>query len=359
MDPSLNPSASSEAKAGGSVTLLQLILNLTALGFGTGMLVLPWGVAGSSVITSLISNALVLALTVWTSMAIVEAGEKYQCFDLGALLEKLPGSRLPTLAVALYNISLILVTLLALISYCIVIYDVLAPLLPSDGFWASRTNLLLSCCLGLVPICFVSQEYLAFSSGGAVLVNFYLLVLILMQFLESGSADEICLFGLSTGGMAYLSAMLYSVALQMCMLPMYAELKDRSPVRFKIALVASNLLWFLCFGIFSVLGYLVYGSEVHSNILIDLPKSTGSDVARIGMLIVVVALFPLCLIPMVAPVKRWAADRAYQSSVVGYQEALLHSPELQDDAEQPNPQTSVHSPNLYTTLDSPQLADIS
>jgi hypothetical protein len=73
-------------------TVNELTLNLIAVGLGTGLLSMPWGTAGASILVAIALNAVVLSLTAWTLRIIIEAGEKYQKFDLGSLLECIPGS---------------------------------------------------------------------------------------------------------------------------------------------------------------------------------------------------------------------------------------------------------------------------
>jgi len=72
-------------------TVTSVTLNLIGGGLGTGILSMPWGMAGGSVFVSLGVLAVVLAVNAFTIMILIHAGEKYKQFELGCLLGMLPG----------------------------------------------------------------------------------------------------------------------------------------------------------------------------------------------------------------------------------------------------------------------------
>merc|ERR1712066_390195 len=86
----------------------------------------------------------------------------------------------------------------------------------------------------------------------------------------------------------------------MCVLPMYQELENRSPEKFDKIMTNGFSALFVIFAGFSVLAYLLYGPGVESNILQNLPVDIGSDVAQVGMMVVVACVYPIMLYPMVA-----------------------------------------------------------
>lgn len=97
--------------------------------------------------------------------------------------------------------------------------------------------------------------------------------------------------------------MFQAVIIQMCVLPMYEELENRSPQKFdKIVAVGFGVL-FLIFCGFSALGYLFIGPKVQSNILADLPHNVWADAAQVGSIVVVACVYPIMVYPMIAPLQ--------------------------------------------------------
>ena len=59
-------------------------------------------------------------------------------------------------------------------------------------------------------------------------VNGYLLMYLAVLLYYSEPVSDVCVLGFGSGSVAYFSAMMYSVSVQMAVLPMYQELKQRS-----------------------------------------------------------------------------------------------------------------------------------
>merc|ERR1719265_2662817 len=88
----------------------------------------------------------------------------------------------------------------------------------------------------------------------------------------------------------------------MCVLPMYAELENRSPAKFNsIVGVSFSILLFLCAG-FAVAGYLTYGPSVSSNVLKNFSGTPWGHLSRLAAISAVAAVFPIILGPMVVPI---------------------------------------------------------
>ncbi len=259
----LLPKVKEEMLKGSSLN--ELTVNLIAVGFGTGLLSLPWGVAGASASVAIVLNAIVLVLTAWTIKVIIEAGERYQKFDLGSLLECIPG---PAGQAAKYfiNVSIATTSILALIGYMIVIYDALQPMLPTSGFFSQRSHIILAAGACVVPVCFLKQEDLAFTSMLCFATHIYLSgllsYLVVGAYETSSLSSDVCLLGFSFGGMTYFSMIMYSVSIQMCVLPMYQELRGRSPALFCTALTRAFCVLFVFFSFFATASYALYGGSV-------------------------------------------------------------------------------------------------
>jgi len=89
----------------------------------------------------------------------------------------------------------------------------------------------------------------------------------------------------------------------MCVLPMYEVLERRSPMRFLGCLVVGFGFVFLLFVAFSTGAYLAYGPHVSSNVLNNLPDTFAGNLARIGMGVTALAVYPIMLISMIAPIQ--------------------------------------------------------
>jgi len=287
----------------GTASSLQLVLNIIVGGLGTGIFTLPWSTAGASCITALVIIAAVLALNAWTIGILVEAAEIHQAFDLGTLLSAMPGnlgffSQLGT------NAAIWMGTFLCLVSYMIVVADCATSFLGperDDGFLRQRLVCLASCLA--LPLCFLDQRWLSVTSSlsvGAVIFIFAVMSQGLIAEEAAGLAPRICLLGLSSGSVAMVAAMMQTVVIQMCILPMYAEMQDRSPGRFKQVVAVSFLGLFVLCASFSILGYVSYGSPVTSNVLVDLPSTSLGHAARACAAVSVMGVYPIFVKPMIA-----------------------------------------------------------
>merc|ERR550539_1300567 len=80
-----------------------------------------------------------------------------------------------------------------------------------------------------MPACFLDQSRLTFTSAMTVLACVYIFLLLLFKLSTEGMHGDSCYIGAGRGTIAMVGGMAYCVIIQMCVLPMYAELKDRSP----------------------------------------------------------------------------------------------------------------------------------
>jgi len=161
--------------------------------------------------------------------------------------------------------------------------------------------------LVVLPLCFVDQKYLSFSSVVAVLVNINLLLVVFAVFWERAGSEkkggELCVFGFGKGSLTMISTVTNSIIIQMCVLPMYEVLENRSPRRFLRVLLVSFGCLSLLLSIFCVAAYLAIGNTVQGNVLKSLPETTWTAVSRGGVILVILAVYPIFLLPMVAPLR--------------------------------------------------------
>jgi len=310
-------------------SLFSISANLVMSGLGAGILSLPWAMAGAGIVPSLVTILVVMALNTATIMILVLAAEQHQAFDLGALLAHLPGRMGP--AMQIFNNALTWVSVgLTLVGYIVVMADSMEPFFlsltglstpPTDYFWSVRAPLLAASGFAVLPMCFVDQARLSVSSVVGICVIVYLLIVVAFLFVRVGADPDCCLYsGVHEGTLTMFSTLMQCVIIQMCILPMYGELENRSPRRFSIAVVSALGFLGVLFAAFSAVAYTVFGPRVSGNVMTDLPHDGVGSVARIGMTLVMVAVFPIMMMSMVAPVRHWEENSGrtndYVSSVV-------------------------------------------
>lgn len=274
--------------------------NLITGGLGTGILCLPWLTAGASLIPGMFIIIAVLVVNVWTIDILIEAADKHQVFDLGNLLAQLPGALGATMP-HLANATVWLSTMICLVSYIIVIATAFVTLLGDDRW---RTPLVILGTAAVGPLCFVDQSKLAFSSKLTVVVFVYMFFILVGKLSANGVHSTACYFGVGFGSIAMLGGMANCVIVQMCVLPMYGELKDRTPAKMMNAVKLSFSGLFVLFGSFSVSGYLWRGELLTDNIVCEIGKESFLDkLAQLGSAVAVIGVYPILVSPMLAPVR--------------------------------------------------------
>jgi len=282
-------------------------------------------VAGGSIFVSLVVLAGVLGINAFTIMLLIQAGDKYQQFELGCLLAMLPG-RIGKWS-QLISTTLVWATLWGvLVGYMLVIQAQIVPFIPSDSsamlrdkkFWAA-----IGTC-AVIPLCFLNTKYLSFTSGLSVLVNIYLFGTLIALFVDQSEKEEqhICYIGFGPGVVTFASLMQYGVIIQFCVLPMYKEMKDRRPAAFGKAVGIAFTFLFILFSLFAVIGYMAFGPTVKDDILDDYPSiksgvpktslDIASSVAKLGIVCSVIGVYPLMMMPMISPVREF--EIAYSSN---------------------------------------------
>mmetsp|Transcript_70912 Transcript_70912/g.203191 ORF Transcript_70912/g.203191 Transcript_70912/m.203191 type:complete len:445 (+) Transcript_70912:68-1402(+) len=296
------------------VTRRQLTLNLIAGGLGTGMFSLPSSMSGCSVVLGVVMTFAVVALNALTIMILVRAADAHQVFDLGALLGLLPGRiagrSVGRLMQAFMNIMVWVVLFGSLVSYLIVMHDSAQPFVKGTFLDDGRLPLVSFAALIVLGLCFLEQRHLSWTSSIALLVNMYLIIVLCILFFQKSSdqklPDDVCLLGVGKGVVSMLAVLAQCVIIQMCVLPMYQELEDRSPQRFAVCLWTAFGSLALIFSLFATLGYLSFGPGVQGNVLQNVDSGVLSDIAQVGTILVVAAIYPLMVIPMVAPIRNMA-----------------------------------------------------
>lgn len=191
------------------------------------------------------------------------------------------------------------------------------------------------CALITLPMCFLSQQKLATFSNISILINIMALVIVVYNFfftneqthaiyghklpeedfnhkaqkakIESHDtaqfySENICLFNLSVGGnFGVYSIVLMAVSIQASMLPMYKTLENRTVERFGKSLGISFFFLAIIFSAFAIFAYLIYGGGVMETVTTSFDMSKPQNlIISFGMAMVMLAVYPVVLIPLTA-----------------------------------------------------------
>merc|ERR1712113_1342396 len=100
---------------------------------------------------------------------------------------------------------------------------------------------------------------------------------------DSTSLGPICNLAFSKGSVAMFSALMMGIIIQMCVLPFYEELEDRSVPKFRMIIIKSFTFLFFLFGGFFYMSLIAFGEGVDSNVLKNLPAGILGTIAQVGM----------------------------------------------------------------------------
>merc|ERR1719240_1073678 len=129
----------------------------------------------------------------------------------------------------------------------IVVADSILPLLP-EGPLKSRPLLIVLTSAACLPLCYLDQNYLAFSSWLAIAINVYLFGLV--SYLSVDSPWEgipPCPLGVGKGITSMCNTLMMALTLQMLVPPMYESLERRSVARFRTVVFTSFGFLFVLF----------------------------------------------------------------------------------------------------------------
>eukprot|EP00928_Gymnodinium_smaydae_P001139 TRINITY_DN10413_c0_g2_i1.p1 TRINITY_DN10413_c0_g2~~TRINITY_DN10413_c0_g2_i1.p1 ORF type:complete len:412 (-),score=33.59 TRINITY_DN10413_c0_g2_i1:282-1517(-) len=285
-----------------------ITLNLITMGLGSGLLTMPWGVAGGSIVISLGLLAFILWLNHWTIMLLVRASDQVQEFDLGSMLNLLPS---PTgkILQALCDTIIFASQFLALLGYIAVIVSTIERFAPQ----VQRRTSVAIVTLVLLPLSLLDQKYLAFTSTMSILTNIYLIGLLIYYAVDTPQYHEeesLCLLGFASGSITMVSLLMYTITIHMAMPPMYKELEGRTPEKFRSCLTCAFVFLFALFAAVMVCGYVAFGPSVSSSVLDSLPDDVWGSMARGGMSLCLIGCYPLNLKPMSALFARTTTDAA-------------------------------------------------
>merc|ERR1740129_1017186 len=189
---------------------------------------------------------------------------------------------------------------------------------------------LLGCAI-VFPLSFLDQSRLAFTSTISVAANWYICLALIGEAIFADELATVCLLGWGIGDLTLLAVVMMAVAIQGCILPLYQEMENRSIDRFIKVQVAAMIAAFCLLGGVAVSGYILYGANVTSNVLVSLPESTVALLAQASILPVVVGIYPLILYPLTMTLKDFCRTEIPPTSMArSYSPGGSPQPEMQE-----------------------------
>lgn len=287
----------------------QTFINLVNLCLGAGVLSFPWSFAGASIGGGLIIVALGICWCSVTNVIIAVFAERSQRFTLGHMLAELPNGRVLE---PLGNFMVLACSLLCLVGYLVVFADnaqtvVVRAFMGEEAAEnpLTRPLLVLTGCLVVFPLAFLDQSRLAFTSWVSVAANWYICIILVVEAASAEQLSTVCVFGMGVGDFTLVPVVMMAVSVQQCIPPMYEEMENRTVKNFTAIQTKAAIASFLMLAVVSVAGYLMYGSDVPSDILVALPRTPRSFLAQASILPVVISVYPLILYPVSTTLKEY------------------------------------------------------
>lgn len=295
----------------------QTFVNLVNLCLGAGVLSFPWSFAGASVGGGLIIVALGICWCSITNVVIAAFAERSQRFTLGHMLAELPNGKILE---PLGNFMVLACSLLCLVGYLVVFSDN-AQTVVVRSLWGSdvsnnpmtRRLLVLIGCLIVFPLAFLDQSRLAFTSWVSVAANWYICIILVVEAASADQLSTVCVFGMGVGDFTLVPVVMMAVSVQQCIPPMYEEMENRTVKNFIAIQTKAAIVSFLMLSVVSISGYLMYGADVPSDILVALPRTPRSLLAQASILPVVISVYPLILYPVSTTLKECVAGRNHRN----------------------------------------------
>lgn len=190
--------------------------------------------------------------------------------------------------------------------------DVVSQLGVTDGLFTDRYPWILLGFALVAPLsCFHKMDALKFTSGLSVAFVLFLMVMVLLYSMDVGSLepctddgddDEECvgdkpLFSLDGNTFRVLSIFIFAFSCQTNIFPVVNELRNPTQGRFDVISRSAIMSAGSIYVAVAVGGFLTYGDQVESNILVSYPKQTMTTIARICVSLLVSFSYPILFLP--------------------------------------------------------------
>ena len=291
---------------------LSCYANLTNTIIGSGVLGLPYALANSGLILGLFLVLLSAGLSTFSLHILSISASKV---PPPASFYSVTEASVPQLTF-LIDLAVAIQCFGVCASYLIVVGDlmpdVLSQLGQSGGFFTERYPWILIGFAIVAPLsCFHKMDALRFTSGLSVAFVIFLMMMVLLYSFgidtmepctDDGDDDGECVgdkpwFSLDGNTFRVLSIFIFAFSCQTNMFAVVNELRNPTQKRFDTiagsAITSAGSIYVAV----AVAGFLTYGTEVESNILVSYPKTTVTTVARICVSLLVTFSYPILFLP--------------------------------------------------------------
>lgn len=291
---------------------LSCYANLTNTIIGSGVLGLPYAIANSGLILGLILVVISSGLSIFSLHILSISASKV---PPPASFYSVTEASAPQLTF-LIDLAVAIQCFGVCSSYLIVIGglmpDVMSQLGVNSGFFVERYPWILLGFAVVAPLsCFHKMDALKFTSGLSVAFVVFLMLMVFFYWLgvgtldsctDDGDDDEECvgdkpMFSLTGNTFRVLSIFIFAFSCQTNIFPVVNELRNPTQKRFDAISAASIYSAGGIYVVVAVAGFLTYGTQVDSNILVSYPKAPLTTAARICVSLLVAFSFPILFLP--------------------------------------------------------------
>lgn len=291
---------------------LSCYTNLTNTIIGSGVLGLPYALANSGLILGLCLVLLSSGLAIFSLHLLSISATKV---PPPASFYSVTEASVPQLTF-LIDLAVAIQCFGVCASYLIVVGglmpDVVTQLGVTSGFFTERYPWILLGFALVAPLsCFHKMDALKFTSGLSVAFVLFLMVMVVLYSLDidtlesctdDGDDDGECvgdkpMFSLDGNTFRVLSIFIFAFSCQTNIFAVVNELRNPTQKRFDAISGSAIFSAGSIYVTVAIAGFLTYGTEVESNILISYPKATLTTVARICVSLLVSFSFPILFLP--------------------------------------------------------------
>jgi len=265
------------------------VANVVKANIGTSMLSLPWAFAGSGMFPGIFVMAVSIFTTGFCAATISRAcritGDSSSIPVLTQRMARLP-SRVRNSIDFFLVIFCLIQCGLALVSYVVLAADSMIKVFGmSRLFWSPIFSILI-----FFPLSLFKLKDLWITSVIGLSAAAYCFFLI-CYYRSDNEPVNMCWFDISWEWLTVAGVSTQSTCLFYCIPPMYMSMENRRD--FPKAAWTGYFISFLFYAAFAFMGYLHFGLDVQGDILLNLPESLLSQVARLAQLVCVTGSFPL------------------------------------------------------------------
>eukprot|EP01135_Chromosphaera_perkinsii_P002591 Nk52_evm107s224 gene=Nk52_evmTU107s224 len=278
--------------------------NLAATTMGAGILSLPVSLAYCGLYTGLGLMFLFAVFSDYSLMLLVRCAKLTNAGSLEEVGEKLygrVGANIVKTVLLILLFGFMIVSVIVVSDSVMPLWQELPMFVGKGGEWYVSKPFITGMCVALMFPLTMSRSLsaLKFSSWLAVFSVLYLIFMMVVKFLLKWEvASDIRGFNFSPKFAMAFPIQSVAFCSQFNVIPLYDELQDSHKKHMGKVIHGSILLLSLGgYVLFSVLGYLYFGQDVETDILMQFQTDTMITIARVGIALTLICKFPLVTMP--------------------------------------------------------------